>query len=164
MAANTPTPCPCGSGRAYDDCCGVYHRGEREAPDPEALMRSRYSAFARRDEAYLLRTMHRDHANLEEGVEAFARSLRGAFAQYRYAGLRVLDRRPPGADGLAEVLFHARVFEGRADRSFVERSYFAHDGVGWRYLAGDLIPAAALRGRAEALTLDAFARALEALR
>ncbi|MDB4932039.1 MAG: hypothetical protein JWM10_4523 [Myxococcaceae bacterium] len=160
----TPTPCPCGRGPDYETCCGPYHRGEREAPDAESLMRSRYCAFARRDEAYLLRTMHADHANLEEGVGAFARSLREAFAQYRYAGLRVLDRRPPGSDGLAEVLFHARVFEGKADQSFVERSYFAHDGTGWRYLAGDLIPAAALRGRVEALTLDAFARALEALR
>jgi SEC-C motif-containing protein len=158
------TPCPCGTGPDYDACCGVFHRGEREAPDAEALMRSRYCAFARRDEAYLLRTMHPDHANLEEGVEAFARSLRGAFGRYRYAGLRVLDRRPPGADGLAEVLFFARVFEGAREQSFVERSYFARDGGGWRYLAGDLIPAAALRGRVDALTLDAFARALEALR
>jgi uncharacterized protein YecA (UPF0149 family) len=32
--------CPCGSGAAYTDCCGVYHRGV-PAPTPEALMRSR---------------------------------------------------------------------------------------------------------------------------
>jgi SEC-C motif-containing protein len=31
---------------AYDRCCGPFHRGEQVAPTAEALMRSRYSAFA----------------------------------------------------------------------------------------------------------------------
>lgn len=50
--------CPCGSGDAYDDCCGRYHRGDATAPTAEALMRSRYSAFAVGDAAYLLTTWH----------------------------------------------------------------------------------------------------------
>lgn len=119
-------------------------------------MRSRYCAFARGDAAYLLRTLHPDHADREAGDAAVLRSLAETFRAFRYEGLRVLDRRPAGADGLAEVLFHARVREGSRDRSFVERSYFAHDGVGWRYLAGDMIPTASLRGRVEGLTIDAF--------
>jgi SEC-C motif domain protein len=52
------TRCPCGSGRPYDLCCGPFHRGEADAPTAEALMRSRYCAFARGDAAYLLRTWH----------------------------------------------------------------------------------------------------------
>jgi SEC-C motif-containing protein len=148
----------------YDACCGPCHRGEREAPDPPALMRSRYGAFTRGDEAYLVRTLHPDHADLETGEDSLRRSLRDTFRRYRYLGLRVLDHRPAGADGLAEVLFHARVREGARDRSFVERSYFAHDGVGWRYLAGDLLPAAALPKRVDTLTLDGFTRLLEAAR
>lgn len=159
-----PDRCPCDAGRSYDQCCGPFHRGEREAPDAPSLMRSRYSAFARGDEDYVLRTLHPDHADLEEGVEAMRASLRDTFRRNRYEGLRVLDQRPAGSDGLAEVLFQARVREGGVDRSFVERSYFAHDGVGWRYLAGDLLPAAALKGRIEGLTLDAFSRALESAR
>lgn len=160
----TTTRCPCGGDRSYDDCCAPFHRGEREAPDAEALMRSRYSAFARGDAAYLLRTLHPDHADREAGEAAVLASLREGFARCRYERLAVLDRRPPGADGLAEVLFHARVREAGRDRSFVERSYFAHDGAGWRYLAGDLVPAAALGGRVEALTLEGFGRLLEAAR
>ncbi|MDM7854746.1 YchJ family protein [Cellulomonas alba] len=50
--------CPCGSGDAYDDCCGRYHRGDAAAPTAEALMRSRYSAFAVGDAAYLLSSWH----------------------------------------------------------------------------------------------------------
>ena len=38
-------------------CCGRYLDGE-EAPTAEALMRSRYTAFALRDGDYLFRTWH----------------------------------------------------------------------------------------------------------
>jgi len=50
--------CPCGLTDAYETCCGRFHRGEGTAPTAEALMRSRYCAFVRRDAAYLLRTWH----------------------------------------------------------------------------------------------------------
>ena len=53
----TSEPCPCGAG-AYEDCCGRYHRGEAGAPTAEALMRSRYSAFAVGDVGYLRDTWH----------------------------------------------------------------------------------------------------------
>ncbi len=39
------TQCPCGSGRALDACCGPIIEGA-PAPSPEAMMRSRYSAYA----------------------------------------------------------------------------------------------------------------------
>lgn len=37
--------CPCGSNTDYAICCGRYHAGDR-APTAEALMRSRYAAYA----------------------------------------------------------------------------------------------------------------------
>src|SRR5450432_432931 len=49
--------CPCGLGDDYDSCCGRFHAGA-PAPTAEALMRSRYSAFAVGDAGYLLRTWH----------------------------------------------------------------------------------------------------------
>jgi SEC-C motif-containing protein len=48
--------CPCGSGSDYPDCCGQYHNGGKTAPTAEALMRSRFSAFALHLEDYLLAT------------------------------------------------------------------------------------------------------------
>ncbi|WP_371779122.1 YchJ family protein [Streptosporangium subroseum] len=56
--ATSTTACPCGLPAAYDDCCGRLHRGEARATTPEQLMRSRFSAFAVHDEAYLLRSWH----------------------------------------------------------------------------------------------------------
>jgi SEC-C motif-containing protein len=53
-------PCPCGLPARYDDCCGRIHRGDASAVTAEALMRSRYSAFAVGDLAYLARSWHPD--------------------------------------------------------------------------------------------------------
>jgi SEC-C motif-containing protein len=40
----------------YAECCEPYHAGQANAPTAEVLMRSRFSAFAKNDEEYLLRT------------------------------------------------------------------------------------------------------------
>ncbi|WP_407657078.1 YchJ family protein [Kibdelosporangium aridum] len=53
-----PASCPCGLGKPYADCCGVFHRAEATASTAELLMRSRYSAYAVGDKDYLLRTWH----------------------------------------------------------------------------------------------------------
>jgi SEC-C motif-containing protein len=51
--------CPCGSGETYLLCCQPCHAGA-PATTPEALMRSRFSAFVVKDTAYLLATWHPD--------------------------------------------------------------------------------------------------------
>ena len=54
-------PCPCGSGSTYDACCGRLHRGPDLAETPEALMRSRYTAYSLGNDfgnAYVFRTWH----------------------------------------------------------------------------------------------------------
>lgn len=51
-------PCPCGSGTSYDACCGPLLAGTRTAGTAEQLMRSRYTAFATGDTAYLLLSWH----------------------------------------------------------------------------------------------------------
>lgn len=48
--------CPCCSGKAYEVCCMPYHDGDAFAPNAEALMRSRYAAFAVHDADYLFET------------------------------------------------------------------------------------------------------------
>jgi SEC-C motif-containing protein len=55
-----PTPpslCPCGGG-PYVHCCGPYLDGASVPQSAEQLMRSRYSAYTLRDEAYLRATWH----------------------------------------------------------------------------------------------------------
>lgn len=132
-----PALCACCSGISYVQCCGPFHRGEREAPDPVSLMRSRYSAFAIREVEYLYRTLHEDHEDRGAPRELVLRALREAASTQKYLGLKVIDADGVSRDGLGRVLFHAVIFERGRDRSFVELSEFSHDGVGWRYVSGE---------------------------
>lgn len=142
-----PTTCPCDSGARYAACCGPAHRGAREPADAVALMRSRYSAFAVGDADYLWRTLHEDHVDRSVPRVELLRAPRDVCRRRRFLGLTILDHAEPDADGVARVLFAARVFEAGRDVSIVEASMFRHDGTGWRYLDGDLedAPGAAVR-------------------
>jgi SEC-C motif-containing protein len=115
-----------------------FHRGDLEAPDPEALMRSRYCAFAVGDHHYLWRTLHEDHPDRAYPEADVIAALRQTTQRIRYMGLKVIETHPPDADGVARVLFHATLWEKGKDCSFTELSDFLHDGTGWRYLAGDI--------------------------
>ena len=47
--------CPCGSV-LYSQCCQPLHRGKTKAQSAEQLMRSRYSAFAKYEIDYIVKT------------------------------------------------------------------------------------------------------------
>lgn len=53
--------CLCGSGLGYSRCCGRYHGGESLPATAEALMRSRFTAYAKRDVDYLLASWDASH-------------------------------------------------------------------------------------------------------
>ena len=58
--------CYCGNSIPFQDCCEPYIKGIKNAPTAEALMRSRYSAFATGAADYLVNTTHiskRKHHN-----------------------------------------------------------------------------------------------------
>ncbi len=52
-----PVDCPCGSAQPFQRCCGLLLQG-MAAGTAEQLMRSRYTAYALNDPAYLQRTWH----------------------------------------------------------------------------------------------------------
>lgn len=52
-----PSTCPCG-GPSLATCCGPFIAGDAAAPTAETLMRSRYTAYTQRNEAYLRTTWH----------------------------------------------------------------------------------------------------------
>lgn len=152
--------CPCGSGRPYAACCGPFHAGA-EPPDAESLMRSRYVAFVRRDFPYLWRTLDSNHDEKRDGAayDDWLLQIREGTKPLRYKRLRILDVGGPDHEGYAHVLFHVLVARGRRDASFAERSRFVHDGTGWRYLDGSLLPSRLLPKPIEALTFDSFEHA-----
>ena len=54
------TPCPCGTGKPIDQCCGLYLSGQTYPNNAEALMRSRYSAYVTGNLPYLKKSWHPD--------------------------------------------------------------------------------------------------------
>ncbi|MEE4023093.1 YchJ family metal-binding protein [Gordonia sp. PKS22-38] len=50
--------CPCTSGLTFGECCGPILAGQRRAATAEALMRSRFTAFAMGDRDYILDSWH----------------------------------------------------------------------------------------------------------
>ncbi len=48
--------CPCCSDIPYENCCKPFHIGTKFPPSAEALMRSRFSAFAIPNADYLMNT------------------------------------------------------------------------------------------------------------
>ena len=130
--------CPCFSGLRYAACCAPHHRGEREPATPEALMRSRYAAFALGLGEYLVRTLTADHPDRGLDEVALARELSKARERQRFLGLRIEQTHAEGDRG--EVVFFARIFERGKDCSFTERSSFRREGGMWRYEGGDIAP------------------------
>ena len=129
---NTPDtlPCPCGSGRTLQACCGRYHAGERagQAPDAEALMRSRYSAFVLDRLDYLLVSWHPDTrpASIEPNEPGL-----------RWLGLEVKRHQCQDADH-ATVEFVARSKLGGRAHRLHEVSRFERIDGRWYYRDGDL--------------------------
>ena len=135
--------CPCRvrepASVTYLDCCGRWHAGfddGEHAPTPEALMRSRYSAYALAQGRgtgspslleYLLQTWHPSTApgDLELGP-------------LQWTGLDVLHQRASGDAGVVEFVAHHKV-NGRAARLH-ELSRFVREDGAWLYVDGATPP------------------------
>lgn len=121
--------CPCGLPAPYADCCGRYHAGplHLQAPDAEALMRSRYSAFVNGLPDYLLATWHASTrpATLEPDPPGL-----------RWLGLDVRRHASQDADH-ATVEFVARSKLGGRAQRLHEISRFVREEGRWFYLDGE---------------------------
>jgi SEC-C motif domain protein len=128
---NPAEPYPCGSGQPFTVCCGLCLLEEIAAPTAEVLMRSRYCAYIRRDEAYLLRTWHPaarpDCLNIacDDGL--------------RWIGLKILNRTAGGAnDNSGTVEFVARYKVGGKAGRLHENSRFVREDGKWYYVDGEI--------------------------
>jgi SEC-C motif domain protein len=126
MSSPAPTPCPCGLPAHYEACCGRFHDG-LNAPTPEALMRSRYSAFALGLGDYLLATWHVTTRPAALDVHTPP--------QPRWIGLKVLESNLQDSEhGTVHFIATCRV-GGRAQR-MEERSRFVRENGQWFYVDG----------------------------
>lgn len=128
---SAPGRCPCGSGDVYDACCGRFHSGAATAPTAEALMRSRYSAFAVRDAGYLRATWHPSTRPADLDLTESPRWLRLEIVETVAGG-------PFDTSGVVEFRACHRTAEGRG--VLHERSTFTREDGRWLYVSGDIEP------------------------
>ena len=122
-------PCPCDSGSTYADCCGNWHAGLLQglhAPTPEALMRSRYSAYVVGQIEYLLATWHPSTAPGELEL-----------SPVKWLGLDVRHAEETGDAGVVEFVARLRV-NSRAQRMHEISSFVRQDGR-WYYIDGQMM-------------------------
>lgn len=114
--------CPCGLGLSYDECCGPAHDGTPPAT-AEALMRSRYSAFALGKHAYLAGSWHPrtrpPRVDDDPGT--------------RWTGLEVLSASGGMFDSEGVVEFRARYRHDGSPGELRERSRFVRHEGRWVY-------------------------------
>jgi SEC-C motif domain protein len=121
------TPCPCGLPLRYSHCCARFHSGDA-APDPEALMRSRYSAYVLNLTDYLQTTWHPSTRPSwlppsEEGL--------------KWLGLEVKSAvQTDATHGMVSFVARSKL-AGRATR-LCETSRFVLEDGRWFYVDGEL--------------------------
>lgn len=94
------TDCTCGSDSPYSDCCGPYLDGTEKPPTAEALMRARYSAFAKGEVQFIVDTIDPAH---RDGVSADG--FRKWAERSEWLGLeicRTKDGGPDDTEGIVE--------------------------------------------------------------
>lgn len=133
MIGMTDISCPCGKELMLQMCCGRYHQGEN-APTPEALMRSRYAAFALGLNDYLLATWHPSTRPVEIAPDP----------QTEWKSLSIVSAEPP-LDDKGYVHFRAIFCEynqahGHVQKQWLvleESSHFVKQAHRWWYVDGD---------------------------
>lgn len=126
------TSCPCGSGNSLDLCCAPLLAGAA-APSPEALMRSRYTAFTQANAAYLEETL------APEAKEDYDRAETETWIkEAKWHGLEV--RGGAEEDDNGSVEFVARyTFRGKPFAHHELASFRKIDGR-WTYVDGVMNP------------------------
>jgi SEC-C motif-containing protein len=124
------TTCYCGSDLPIADCCQPILAGKKIAGTPEALMRSRYTAFCTLDFNYLEASVHAQYR------EQFDRATNEAWArEATFERLEILSTHAQGDDG--EVTFKAHfVLDGKR-HVHREHSTFRRENGVWYFCKGE---------------------------
>ena len=116
--------CPCG-GKAYAGCCARFIEQGALPATAEELMRSRYTAYTRQNDAYLRRTWHASTRPAEPIAQE---------GNIKWLGLEVRRHVPEG--DRATVEFVARMKDGGRAQRLHEISRFVREDGQWYYIDG----------------------------
>ena len=118
--------CPCGSGKHYAKCCGLYLSGQWPKT-AEQLMRSRYTAFTLNAEDYLLETWHE---NTRPPVLDLSDQ-----AKVKWIGLKIIQHTGEADRSVVEFVARCKI-NGKAEKIHEVSRFIREDGR-WFYVDGD---------------------------
>jgi len=125
-ALTAESPCPCGSGRTFGQCCQPILKQERAAATAEELMRSRFTAHVVLDHQHL----HRSY--LTTSRRPFVPET-GDVAELKWTRLVVHAHEPGPKPDLAFVDFTAYFDDHGTEQALHEKSEFARIDGTWYY-------------------------------
>ena len=129
------TPCTCGSGLDFDACCGPIIAGARPAT-AEALLRSRYTAFATGNTKYLAETLTSDIKDTFDQIEA-----ENTADQAKWQRLDIRTITGGGVDDeTGTIEFVAEFRLGSESRIHHELSQFRREEGRWLCAGGQMNP------------------------
>jgi len=129
---NDGLPCPCDSTVKYNDCCQPYHNGISLPLTAEALMRSRYSAYALKLVDYLVDTTHRDKLK-----SSYRKKLISTIHDIEWIGLEIIKKSAgTSSDKVGKVSFKAKYKEFGEKGEMTENSRFKKLSGRWYYYDG----------------------------
>jgi SEC-C motif-containing protein len=132
---NLSMRCPCGTDKYYKDCCGVYLAKKQFPNTPEALMRSRYTAYVKEDMNYIQQTM-RGPALLkfrEQSKQA------ATYHPEEWLGLEVVTSYYDADPKIGYVEFIAKYKQNNRETHIHELSKFSYEEGQWYYIDGEYV-------------------------
>ena len=130
--------CYCGSNITFNQCCQPFHMGTALPKTPEALMRSRYSAYAVNDAHYIYNTYAnaKKNDNPLDDITQWAQQTQWLKLKIKNASAHSLDN--ISSEKLATVSFDAYYQHNHQFYKMSECSRFVIEQDQWRYLEGDV--------------------------
>jgi SEC-C motif-containing protein len=127
----TMEPCPCGSGRTYDECCEPVIKGDKPAETAEALMRARYSAHVKAEIDFIQNSTHSSQRS-----QVDRKRLASWIRRSQWLGLEIISAEGGPDDTAGAVEFVARYREKEKRVNHHEIATFTREDGQWYFQDG----------------------------
>lgn len=121
------TICYCGNHLSFQECCEPFIKGVQKPPTAEALMRSRYSAYATGEADYLVNTTHVSTRKNHKKSDILSWAKNNKWTQ-----LEIISASE------TTVIFNAYYLDNRLQPQIhYEQSTFVFENGSWFYIDGE---------------------------
>ena len=133
--------CYCGNQQPFEECCDLIISGVNVAVSPEQLMRSRYSAYATKNAAYIYQTYassSKKEQSIQE-IQSWAEETQWLKLTIKHSDyIKNIDNSVDKELLLPTVEFCALYIHNKTFYQMSEVSRFTLENHQWRYADGDI--------------------------